>query len=285
MKDGDFVRISYTGKIASTGAVFETTDEAAARQANIFTPKARYGHKVVALGFGQMIRGLEEAVRTLSPGKQGSFLLPPKKAFGERREDLVRVLPISKFSSQGVSPTPGMMVLLDSVAAKVKSVGAGRVTVDFNHPLAGENVVYSIRLEEVISDTGKKVQALLDSALLEADCKVNGSSLEVKFRNREDTRDQGIMEQAFLASVKAYIPEISEIRQLGEEKKEKGPKPAAQPEAKSVAKPDSKPAPAPPEAKAKPSAPQPEAKKPKARHFRMRLPKQLSKGLKSTTQA
>lgn len=283
MKDGDFVRISYTGKIASTGAVFETTDEAAARQANIFTPKARYGHKVVALGFGQMIRGLEEAVRTLVPGKQGSFLLPPKKAFGERREDLVRVLPISKFSSQGVSPTPGMMVLLDSVAAKVKSVGAGRVTVDFNRPLAGENVVYSIRLEEVISDTGKKVQALLDSALLEADCKVNGSSLEVKFRNRENTRDQKIMEQSFLASVKAYIPEISEIRQLGEGKKES--KHEAQPQENPIAKPESNPAQPQEKSAAKPEQDSKSARKPPPakkhpKHFRMRLPKQLPKGLK-----
>jgi FKBP-type peptidyl-prolyl cis-trans isomerase 2 len=252
MKNGDFVKITYTGKLASTGEVFETTDEPLAKQAGIYALKGRYGQKVVALGLGQMIRGIEEAVRTLSPGKQESFLFHPNKAFGERNPELVRVIPLSKFHSQGVNPSPGMMVALDNrLAAKVKSVAGGRVTVDLNHPLAGENVVYSIKLEEVISDTGKKVQALLDSAFLEAEYKISGSSLEIRFLNRDKTPDQAIMEQSLLASVKAYIPEIKEIKPMADGKKADAKNQALtlKPEAKESAKPAAKAAAMPPEAR------------------------------------
>jgi len=56
-----------------------------------------------------------------------------------------------------------MTVTLDGAIARVKSVTSGRVVLDFNHPLAGERVIYSIKVHEVIADDAKRAEALLAS--------------------------------------------------------------------------------------------------------------------------
>jgi hypothetical protein len=88
------------------------------------------------------------------------------------------------------------------------------------------------------------VQALLDTAFLEADFKVSGQALEIRFRNRESTPAQRVMEQSFFASVQAYIPEIKQMKPMqdGKDGKKEDAKPAQiKPETKApAAKPPAK---------------------------------------------
>lgn len=159
IKKGDLVRIHYTGRLPE-GAVFDTTDEEAARRAGIWSSAVQYGSKLAVFGNKAMLLGIEESVSTLKAGQSGTFKIRAEKAFGPRFPNLVRVMSEPEFNKGGVRAQPGLMVMVEGIPATVKSVSSGRVILDFNHPFAGKDVEYSIQLLEVISDNAEKVRAL-----------------------------------------------------------------------------------------------------------------------------
>ncbi|MFA6489505.1 MAG: peptidylprolyl isomerase [Candidatus Micrarchaeia archaeon] len=186
VKKGDLVRIEYTGKLASNGSIFETTDGNLARDIGIFQEKNSYGPKLAAFGTNTIMVGLEEAILSSTLGKEEEFSIVPEKAFGEKSQDMVRMMPMRDFVRQQVQPVPGRILMLDGVAAKVKSVSAGRVVVDFNHPLAGESVRYNLKVNEVISEPEEKIKALLLSLAVKGDVSKNGKGFVVSFPKTED---------------------------------------------------------------------------------------------------
>lgn len=203
-RKGDLVRIEYTGRLASTGRVFDTTSEELAAQAGIFSSDAKYGPRLTLFGSGAMVRGVEEAILACPQGKSENFLIAPDKAFGERRPALVRMVAAREFAKQGVSPEPGMFLTLDGTGAKVKSVASGRVVVDFNHPLAGESVLYSLTVLEVISEGRKKIEAVLSSLGLPAEISQNGSGkCTVTFASSADSQKT----EAARRSILLFMPE------------------------------------------------------------------------------
>ncbi len=58
IKDGDFVKLSYTG--TANGLVFDTTDEEEAKTAGIHSPSAIYGPVTICVGQKHVITGLDE---------------------------------------------------------------------------------------------------------------------------------------------------------------------------------------------------------------------------------
>ena len=163
VKKGDIVRIEYTGRLASNGAIFDTTSAEIAKTAGIFDPSSQYGPKLVVFGSNSMIPGLEEAIVASKPGQTQDFRIQPEKAFGKRNPDLMRVLSEKEFRKQQVRLEIGMVVSLDGALAKVKSITSGRVVVDYNHPLAGEIIAYSLKVVEIISVPKKKAEAILET--------------------------------------------------------------------------------------------------------------------------
>lgn len=198
---GDLVRMEYTGRTASTGMIFDTTSEEIARKAGIFEQSAIYGPKLALFGTNAIMRGMEEAIISSQLGKGEDFLIEPEKAFGARQPDLVRVLSEKEFAKNSVRPVPGMVITLDNALARVKSVTSGRVVVDFNHPLAGESVLYSLKVQEVISDDGKKIEAILSSLGVLADVSQNGSGRKVSFKADQAPEKLETAKRAILAVV------------------------------------------------------------------------------------
>jgi len=183
VKKGDLVKLDYTGRMAKTGQVFDTTDEAIAKKAGLWESSAIYGPKHALFGSGAIIPGMEEAILQCQIGKSEDFAIEPQKAFGQRDNALVRLIPEKEFAKQQVRPSPGMIVTLDSAIARVKSVTSGRVVIDFNHPLAGEQVIYSIKVHEVIADDRKKIEAILSSNALAGEIsQKNGGALCVTLK-------------------------------------------------------------------------------------------------------
>ena len=184
---GDLVRFEYSGKIASSGYIFDTTDESIAKKAGIHDASAIYGPKLAVFGTRAIIAGVEEAISTVELGQHQEFHIPSDKAFGKRLPELIRMIPEKEFFSQQVRPVPGMVVALDNMLARVKSVTSGRVVVDLNHPLAGEDVVYSVKVHEVISDDQKKIEAILAShALSSAKVSKDAKGFSVAFKKSDD---------------------------------------------------------------------------------------------------
>lgn len=203
VKSGDLVRIEYTGKAASTGAIFDTTSEETAKKAGIFDPSSPYGPKLTVFGAASMVEGIEEAIVTSKLGQTEEFTIPSEKAFGSRRPDFVRMLPEKDFYKQGVRPEIGMVVTLDGALAKVKSITSGRVVVDYNHPLAGESVTYALKVVEVISEPKKKAEAILASLGFSASAKVTetGGKLKIEMAKGADAKKADMAKKTILALV------------------------------------------------------------------------------------
>ena len=181
VKKGDIVKMEYTGRVAKNGQVFDTTDEAIAKKSGLYEPSAAYGPRFAVFGSGAIIPGMEEAITHSQVGKSEDFAIEPKKAFGERDNALVRMIAEKEFFKNQVRPQPGMMVSLDGALARVKSVTSGRVVVDFNHPLAGEQVVYSIKVHEIVTDDAARAEALLSSLGVKGTVTATGGNLAVSF--------------------------------------------------------------------------------------------------------
>ena len=136
---GDTVKVHYRGKLHD-GSVFDETSD---REPMQFT-----------IGEGQVIPGFEEAVVGMNPGDSKTTELPAEKAFGPYLEERVVEVPKNKFARWEPEPTVGERVPIPQpegppIAVTVTEVTESNVTVDFNHPLAGEELTIDIELIEI----------------------------------------------------------------------------------------------------------------------------------------
>jgi peptidylprolyl isomerase len=136
---GDTVKVHYRGKLHD-GSVFDETND---REPLQFT-----------IGEGQVIPGFEEAVVGMNPGDSKTTELPAEKGFGPYLEERVVEVPKNKFARWEPEPTVGERVPIPQpegppIAVTVTEVTESNVTVDFNHPLAGEELTIDIELVEI----------------------------------------------------------------------------------------------------------------------------------------
>jgi peptidylprolyl isomerase len=102
------------------------------------------------LGRGEVIHGLEQAVHGMEPGQTRATTL---EAFGSRRDDLVFKAPRDSLPDSVIPEVGGRLEVQREpdhiLPVTVTHVSDTEVTVDANHPLAGEEVTFEIRLEEI----------------------------------------------------------------------------------------------------------------------------------------
>ncbi|HLC38127.1 MAG TPA: hypothetical protein VJI71_01610, partial [Candidatus Norongarragalinales archaeon] len=115
------------------------------------------------VGKGMLVPGLDEEVLKTGEGDSKTVSVPAEKAFGERKADFVRLIPLSKFKGQDVAPSVGMSLEVDGMPARVVGVDGGRVRLDFNHPLAGQALEYSFKIVKVYSNPAGKVTAVVSN--------------------------------------------------------------------------------------------------------------------------
>lgn len=162
-KDKDFVYIDYIARIKDTGEIFDTTIEEEAKKANIYDSEKIYKPKLVILGEGAVIKGLEDALYQMSVGEEKEIEIPPEKAYGERDPNKVKTMSLGELRKQGIRPYPNMMLRMSNGSiAVVKSVTGGRVVLDYNHPLAGRTLIYKVKVVKVAETELDKVKALLE---------------------------------------------------------------------------------------------------------------------------
>lgn len=155
---GDFLKLHYTG-ILSDGTVFDTTDSAVAKKHGL--EGTRPPHPVtICVGEGMLLRGLDEALigRTVEKFR---VELNSDAAFGKKRGDLLRIIPTQQLRQQQIVPHVGLQLNIDGNFGIVRSTGAGRTVVDFNHPLASQDVVYEVDVLSHVEDVAEQVSAIL----------------------------------------------------------------------------------------------------------------------------
>ena len=160
----DFIEIEYTGKLAD-GAVFDTTSEKVAKEHQLHSKDHKYKPAVICVGERQVILGLDLQLADKELGKEYTVSLSPERAFGKRDVKMVKIIPMNTFQQHNVQPRPGLQVDIDGEMGLVTSISGGRVIVNFNHPLAGKEVVYTFTVKRKVTDQTEKVSAFL-SALL-----------------------------------------------------------------------------------------------------------------------
>ena len=169
IKDGDFILLEMTGKAVETGEVFDTTDEETARAEEIYSEERVYGPKLVVVGEGWVLKGLDDRLAGLKLEETAEVEIPPGEAFGERSPENVRTVPFRVLRSKGANPIVGQQVELDGRSAMVRSVGAGRVQLDYNHPLAGRKIVYEVKAAERYEGEEEKISALIGRRFIGVD--------------------------------------------------------------------------------------------------------------------
>ncbi|MFH0834902.1 MAG: FKBP-type peptidyl-prolyl cis-trans isomerase [Candidatus Micrarchaeota archaeon] len=210
MKEGDFAKIEYTGKVA--GRVFDTTDAEKAKTAGIFSPRAKYGAVLVPVGKGVAVKGLDEALLAANKGDAKTVKLTPEKAFGKRNAQLVKLLPMNSFRQQNVEPKPGMVLDFDGQSGRVQSVSGGRVMVDFNHELAGQEVEYEFKVADVFEKPEDKVPGLAEDLM--PGTKVSFSAGTVTANAGESLKKDTefiMSKMRFVSQLFAYVPEVKRV--------------------------------------------------------------------------
>jgi peptidylprolyl isomerase len=137
-KSGDTVKIHYTGTL-DDGTEF---DSSAGRDPLEFS-----------LGSGQVIAGFDNAVEGMAVGDSKTVTLPPDEAYGDRHEKLLQEVPRTSLPDD-MKPEVGMALQTQSPEGQVMNlviadVTEDSITVDANHPLAGQALTFAIELVEI----------------------------------------------------------------------------------------------------------------------------------------
>jgi len=158
---GQFAQVHYTGRLTD-GTVFDTSE---GRQPLEFK-----------LGSGQVIPGFEQAVQGMGINEEMKFLVASQEAYGPGREDLRRDFPKDMLGDQEV--TEGQELWFKSpqgpVPGKIVALAADTFTVDFNHPLAGKDLEFSIKLVG-FSDAPTQAQGCSCSTQTQPSCSCSSS--------------------------------------------------------------------------------------------------------------
>jgi FKBP-type peptidyl-prolyl cis-trans isomerase 2 len=140
VKEGDTVKVDYTGKF-DDGTVFDSSE---GKQPLEFEA-----------GAGRVIKGFDNAVIGMKKDEEKEIKLKPEEAYGESKPELIQKVPKDQFPPEP-KPELGMMLLLKSkegnqFPAKITEISDKEITLDMNHPMAGKNLNFTIKVVDVKS--------------------------------------------------------------------------------------------------------------------------------------
>jgi peptidylprolyl isomerase len=161
IKKSDFILVDYTGKVKETGEVFDTTSEETAKENKLYKEGDIYEPRLVVVGEGWVLKALDEALSTFKIRKNETVEIPPENAFGQRDPEKVKLVPLRRLAARGITPKMGAQIEYDKKLATVRTVGSGRVTLDFNPPLAGKTLVYEVTVNNQLKTAEEKISALI----------------------------------------------------------------------------------------------------------------------------
>jgi len=144
VEKGMFVSVDYKGTLQN-GDVFDSS----------------YGRQPleVKIGAGQLIAGFENELTGMSLNEKKTFTLDPEDAYGQKNEGLTRDIARADVPPE-INPEIGMTVGMHTpegqqIPAKIIHVDDEKISLDLNHPLAGETLTFEI---EVVGISNRQTQ-------------------------------------------------------------------------------------------------------------------------------
>jgi FKBP-type peptidyl-prolyl cis-trans isomerase SlyD len=165
LEKGELIFANYTSRVKDTGEAIETTVEEQAKKLNVYDATKRYEPRLVAVGEGWLISGLDAEIMKMGVGEKKEIELSPEKAFGARDPTQTRMVPLRKFGEREHELEVGDSVDIDNRVGVVRFIGSGRAQVDFNHRLAGKSILYDFEVVKKVETDEDKVRALIDRRL------------------------------------------------------------------------------------------------------------------------
>lgn len=136
VKKGDKVKLHLSGKVKN-GKVFAATE----------------GKQPVEFeaGAGEILPGIDEQVIGMEKGEEKEITVPAEKGFGKKKEELV--MKVAKDVFEGKKLEVGQKISVQTREGRTRSaqvikIGEDRVTLDSNHPLAGKELIFKIKVVE-----------------------------------------------------------------------------------------------------------------------------------------
>jgi len=138
VKNGDTVRVHYHGRLTN-GNTFDSSE---GREPLEFQ-----------VGAGMVIKGFDNGVLDMKVGDKKTVQIPVDQAYGPKNEELIMDFPKANIPAD-LNPEVGMDLQMSNAQGqvfpvKVAAVGTEFITLDANHPLAGEELVFDIELVEI----------------------------------------------------------------------------------------------------------------------------------------
>ena len=269
LEKGDFILINYTAKVKETNEVFDTTFEETSKKEHLHKEGEIYEPKLVVVGEGWVLKALDESLTTMKLGKAQSVDIPPDKAFGPRDPEKIKRVPLKQLLAKDVhNPSIGMRIDYNGKMATIRSIGAGRVLLDFNPPLAGKTLVYDVTVEKKLNVDKEKVAALIHRRIPVVEAE------QFKLTLKENTLTIDMPEATFYVEgvqiakrgiamdLQKFLPQFTEIKFVESFRSEPKPELEAKPKTEAETKTKKK-LKTTTKAKAKPK-PKAKSKKPKA---------------------
>ena len=141
IKKGSKVALEYEGRFDS-GEVFDSTKH------------GDHDHPLeFEVGVGQVIPGFEEGVLGLKEGDEKEIKINSREGYGEYREELKKDIPRSSMNLE-TEPKEGMMLMLGTpdgkqFPVKILKVDDEKIVIDLNHPLAGKDLTFKVKIVKV----------------------------------------------------------------------------------------------------------------------------------------
>jgi peptidylprolyl isomerase len=137
-KQNDAVKVHYKGTL-NDGSVFDTSFE---REPLEFT-----------IGEGRIIPGFEQAVLGMAPGDSKTVIIPPEEAYGPYDEGNKLVVGRDQFPPD-IEPELGkplqVQVQGQTALVRITEIAGDQITLDANHPLAGQELTFEIQLVDIV---------------------------------------------------------------------------------------------------------------------------------------
>ena len=183
IKNQDFVLIDFVARIKETNKIFDLTDEEIAKKENLFHKDIKYSPVLVIIGENTSLRGLEKSLIGKEVNQEYTIEISPEEGFGKKDPKLIRIIPSRIFKEKNINPFPGLQVNIDNIIGTIRSVSGGRIIIDFNHPLAGKNLIYQIKIVKKLETDQEKTNALLEPYLKDYEIELNDTELTIKIKN------------------------------------------------------------------------------------------------------
>jgi len=155
-KKNDFVELEFTGY--ANGNIFDSNIPEDLKKLNA---QAKPEKLIVVVGQEMVVQGLDKALENKNLNEEYESSFSTKEGFGERHRNLLKTIPLAKFTEQKINPQPGMVLALDNQPVKIVAVSGARVTADFNNPLAGKDIKYKFKILRKVTDKKEKAEVLM----------------------------------------------------------------------------------------------------------------------------